>query len=207
MQIKYNSWDQVPIKLYKEIVEATKVDGDIERNVAVLAVLCDCTEDEIWNLPLPEIGALSSKLKWLDTFDFDRDVKFRKVRIGEYRCRVVDNMAEFTVAQYVDFNNLWSAEERDIAMLLTTFLVPEGKQYNNGYDILDLRGAIEENIAITNANSLCFFFLKSCHALMRGILIYLDYMTDRMRKKMTPEGRKDLDLLRRRIECSFGCLL
>lgn len=187
MQAKYNNWEQVPIKVYKEIQEIMEDEAlkGMDREVAIMAVLCDCPEDDIWNLPLSELGVLSNTLKWVNDFSFNQEVRFRKIKIGKFQCKVVDNMAEFSVAQYVDFNNLWRAEKRDISALLTTFLIPVGKDitYNKGYSIQELYEAIEANVPITTANALCFFFLKSLKTSTQDMLIYLDYILERMERK------------------------
>lgn len=207
MQIKYHSWEDVPIRVYKELVAANAEGDSMSRNVATIAILCDTTEEEVWNLSLPQIGALTSQLQWIKDFDFRKDFKkVRGVKAGKFDCALTDNMADFSVAQYVDFNALWSAPERDMAMLLTTFLVPRGHRYNEGYDILELRDAFEEGVSIAMANSLCFFFLKSLLISMRVTLIYWDYIAERMGKRMTPEAREEMERLRRRIECFYGSL-
>ena len=198
MQIKYNSWEQVPIKVYKEIQAVMEDDGlqGMDKDVAIIAILCDVPEDDIWNLPIGELGVLSRSLQWVNDFSFDQEVKFRKIKIGEFQCRVIDNMADFSVGQYVDFNNLWREEKKDISALLTTFLVPVGKDisYNKGYSVQELYNAIEDNVPITTANALCFFFLKSLRTLTQDMLIYLDYILQKeaRKKKVDPEVKKKL---------------
>lgn len=201
MDVKYTSWDHVPIKVYKEISRVLAEEGTpMEKDVRIYAILCDVSEEDIWNLTLPEIGALKAKVQWVYDFDFKKDVKYRKVNIGKYRCTITDNMGDFSVGQYMDFNNYWDAKDRDISMLLTTFLVPEGKKYNTDYDILDLRDEIELNLSITEANSLCFFFLRSLWDSMRATLLYLDYITSKMEKRMTPEARARMEEMRRTLQ-------
>lgn len=196
MQVKYNSWDQVPIKVYKEIQAVMEDDGlqGMDKDVAIIAILCDVPEEEIWNLPIGEIGVLSRSLGWVNDFSFDQEVKFRKIKIGKFQCKVIDNMTEFSVGQYVDFNNLWRAEKKDISALLTTFLIPVGKDisYNKGYSVQELYEAIDSNVPITTANSLCFFFLKSLAILTQDMLTYLDYVLQReARKKKTDPAVKE----------------
>ena len=198
MQVKYNSWDQVPIKVYKEIQAVMEDDGlqGMDKDVAIIAILCDVPDEEIWNLPIGELGVLSRSLQWVNDFKFDQEVKFRKVKVGKFECRVIDSIADFTVAGYIDFNNLWRAEKRDISALLTTFLVPVGKDitYNKGYSIQELYSAIDENMPITTANALCFFFLKSLRTLTQDMLIYLDYILEKeaKRKKTDPAVKEKL---------------
>lgn len=211
IEAKYKNWEQVPIKVYKEIQSIIEDEGlqGMDKDVAIIAVLCDCPEDDIWNMPVTQIGSLSRSLAWVNEFNFDHDVKFRKIKIGGFQCNVTDSMTDFSVGQYIDFNNLWRAEKKDISALLTTFIIPTGKTYNKGYSIQELYKAIEDNLPITTANALCFFFLKSLRTSIADMLIYLDYILERTEKKgrmMTPEIAEKIAQAREMLH-SFGSLL
>lgn len=164
LKIKYNNWDAVPISIYKKIVEINSDEGmeTMERNVASLAVLCDTTENDIWNLSMDDISRLTRKLDWINEFDFKKKWTIKHVTLNGRKYNVTYDIHKMTVAQYIDFQTAWkiSNATEKLVPVLACFLVPDGKKYGEGYDIEDVKNDIENNMPITMANSVCFFFMK-----------------------------------------------
>lgn len=199
MQIKIKSWDECPINTYYQIADLfDEPIPEVERNVALLAILCDCSEDEIWALPLPEVSALISQVNWIGHFDFNQKKEIKKINIGQFKCKVQNDLFNFSVAQYIDFQTYWKSRDRKLAEVISVFTVPEGCKYNSGYDLLELQKAIGNNISITTANSLCFFFLRSLVNLTRGLQIYLELETAKM--KATPKAQEKIQELRKKAK-------
>lgn len=201
-ELKIKSWNECPIGVYRQLVEIEKDPalGEYERAVAKCAVLCGCDEQEIWDLPMAEASKLFERTAWTGSFDFDRKLKFKKLKVGKYTCRVNANMQEFTVGQYFDFTSYWNADRGDnLENLLTVFLIPEGKKYGQDYDIADLKEEITWNLPLPVAQSVCFFFLKESVSLIEASRIYLDWQIKRMERKASPEARKELQAKREQL--------
>lgn len=195
-EIKIKSWNECPIGIYRRLAEVCTDPalGEYERAVAKTAILCGCDEQEIWDLPMDAASELFKKTAWTGEFDFDKDVKFKKLKVGKYVCRVDTDMQRFTVGQYFDFTSYWNTENKgeNLENLLTVFLVPEGKKYGQDYDVADLKEEITWNLPMTVAQSVCFFFLKELVSSIKVSLIYLDYQIDRMERKASPEAKAEL---------------
>ena len=194
-EIKIKSWNECPIGIYRRLAEVCTDPalGEYERAVAKTAILCGCDEQEIWDLPMDAASELFKKTAWTGEFDFDKDVKFKKLKVGKYVCRVDTDMQRFTVGQYFDFTSYWNADRgENLENLLTVFLVPEGKKYGQDYDVADLKEEITWNLPMTVAQSVCFFFLKELVSSIKVSLIYLDYQIDRMERKASPEAKAEL---------------
>ena len=198
MQIKITSWDNCPINVYYKIDEClSSTRPDYEKMIELISIVCEVDEDEVWALPLPEVSAISKRLDWINSFDFDKERRFKKINIGGNKCSVVPDLYNFSVAQYVDFQTYWKqGREHKLAEMLSVFIIPEGKKYNQDYDMLEFQRLIGDNVPLTTAQSLCFFFLKSLASSIRALQIYLDWETGKMEKKMTPESRKKMETLR-----------
>lgn len=194
-EIKIKSWNECPIGIYRRLAEVCTDHalGEYERAVAKTAILCGCDEQEIWDLPMDAASELFKKTAWTGEFDFDKDVKFKKLKVGKYVCRVDTDMQRFTVGQYFDFTSYWNADRgENLENLLTVFLVPEGKKYGQDYDVADLKEEITWNLPMTVAQSVCFFFLKELVSSIKVSLIFLDYQIDRMERKASPEAKAEL---------------
>ena len=72
--------------------------------------------------------------------------------------------------------------------MLSCFLVPRGKEYNEGYDILDVHNAIREEMSVAEVLALLAFFFKSWEKLIRSTLT----SSIREAMKIDPEGTRKL---------------
>lgn len=179
-------WSEITIADYKQINEITsrELDSDLEKSVAYLAVLMNEDEDKLWSLTLPELNALLEQTKWLNSeFTFNKH-PFKHIVINGEKYDVMVDIMKFTVAQYADFQIYWDhrTDPEWMAKLMTVFVIPRGKKYNDGYDAAALAETLENNLSITDFNSICFFFLLDLLNLTRGIALYSTWLTRKMRK-------------------------
>lgn len=119
---------------------------------------------ELRELPVGEIGRYS--LEFLK-----KDVPKERVRDryklgGQWYTGCFD-LTKVTAAQFFDFRNY--AKKDDFVGVLSCCLVPEGKEYNEGYDMEAVKSAIRE-MPITQAQTIGFFFKNQLVILLRCIL-------------------------------------
>lgn len=190
-------WSEITIADYKQINEITsrELDSDLEKSVAYLAVLMNEDEDKLWSLTLPELNALLEQTKWLNSeFTFNKH-PFKHIVINGEKYDVMVDIMKFTVAQYADFQIYWDhrTDPEWMAKLMTVFVIPRGKKYNDGYDAAALAETLENNLSITDFNSICFFFLLDLLNLTRGIALYSTWLTRKMRKN--PKMKDNIETL------------
>lgn len=77
------------------------------------------------------------------------------------------DITKLTTAQFFDFRNY--AQKDDFVGILTVCLVPKGKEYNEGYNIEDVRKDVL-SFPITDAQTVGFFFKNQLVVLLRAIL-------------------------------------
>ena len=175
IKIIYNNWDAVPIGAYKRIVEINNDEGmeTMAKNVASLAILCDTDEDSIWNLSMDEISRLTKNMDWINDFDFKKRWTIKHVTLNGRKYNVTYDLNKMSVAQYIDFQQAWRIQDatEKLVPVLSCFLVPDGHKYGDGYYIEEVRNDIENYLPITQANSICFFFLKKLLSSMKSSLI------------------------------------
>lgn len=175
MELHYKSWDNIPIKVYNRISQIIKETEEKteESIIPILSILYNVPEQEISSLKIMEVQKLIKETNWINKFSFDKEKKIEKLTINGVKCRVKYNLSDFTYQQYLDYNEYFSKIEEDpsyLANVLATFILPENKKYNDGYDLQQLTDDIEDTLPITQCQSLIYSFVTSCLESLSAIL-------------------------------------
>lgn len=98
-----------------------------------------------------------------------------------------------TTAQYIDFNNYLKDGEIDekYADILSVFLIPEGMEYNDDYDIEEVKADISKHMCITDALGIFSYFF---HYFVRFVEISQQYTSRRLKrmKSLTREEKQKI---------------
>lgn len=168
------SYDKLPIGAYLRIAEITEnIPDELQRNIAIISVLSGIPEEEILEMPYEKVEKMTSDAGFLLTQP--RPAQVRKVyEVGEWRLVPTLKKARITASQYIDFQELTArGVEEYFAQILACFLIPEGKKYNDGYDIEEVGEALREHLSIVDANALYAFFLRMFSKSIASTLNYL----------------------------------
>lgn len=205
IQVKKKRWEDITINDYKEIINITKkeLDSDLEKSISILAILCECTEDDLYSMNANKLYKLLSEIEWVkQPYKFNHNWNNKHITINGIKYDVVVDINKFTVAQYADLQIYWD-KRSDIdymAKLMTLFIIPNGKTYNNDYDIVQLADIIEDNVSINDFNSICFFFLKSCLISIKASLLYSNWqMMKLIMKEKDKEKKKQLKEIQKKL--------
>lgn len=191
-------WSDITISDYRKIIDINEreLDSDLEKSVGYLSVLMSKPEDELWSLNIMELKNLLENTKWLfeSEFTFNKH-PFKHLTINGEKYDICVDIMKFSVAQYADFQIYWDkrTDPDYMAKLMTIFVIPKGKKYNEGYDALELANTLEDNISITDFNSICFFFLLDLLNSTKAMALYSVWLTKR--KKKDPKLEKSLKQL------------
>lgn len=205
MELKYKNWNEVSINLYYKILDIIE-DADlsaVEKDLAICALLCDVSEEEVYNLSVTEANDLISKIQWLSTFEFSQKFKGGSFKISGQEYTIDVDLQHMTIAQYIDFQSFYKPSDlrQYYGNLLACFIIPKGKKYGEGYDVSDLAKQLTENLSIVKANEILFFFLKDCLLSIKASQIYLDYlMRKMMRKEKDPQKKVKIEALMEKIK-------
>lgn len=187
IKLVHGDWKDVSINLFYQIKKI--MDADLEetdRKIKILALLMDETEEEFSGRKIGEVQELAEQLNFMqkDPFIKTNDVKTLFINGAEYELRT--KLEDYSVAQYVDFQNYIKDGQNNLARMLSTVIIPVGKKYNDGYDIEELIQNIGDNLSIAHANYIMFFFTKklvSSIKITQGSLVWLKKMMN-LNKKM-----------------------
>ena len=185
------SYDKLSISKYMQIRELVKEDlADDELQVEILAVLNDCTADEVLKMPVLDYSECVRKSMFLADKPKVKGDCPKHINLNGKKYYVMRKVEELTAAQYIDYQTFMKDKDPDskLGEILSIFIIPEGKKYGEDYDITEVINEIKEYLPIMVAFNVCFFFRKKQIKYIKRTLIYLGLMMKiwKMRAK-TPE--------------------
>ena len=159
-----NNNDMITIEKHKQIQKLLK-DNNIEDMQAVqaewLAIYADTDVDSIMNYPVTKYHKLLERF-YADYFtDFSKAEPAIKDKYtaGDMVLIPMLDFTQITVAQMMDFSVLSTDPIENIEKLLAIFLIPKGKKYNDGYDLMEVQKAILK-MPFNEVSPLLAFFLR-----------------------------------------------
>lgn len=167
-----DNYKSLPLGKYLDICQVCKDESleEIERQVKILSILSDMTEEEILHLPIPKYKEMVVASRFLEDVDKNRHKAARLYIVGNWKLLPTMDYRKMETAQYVDFQTFAPMVETHMAELLSCLLVPVGCRYNEGYDILEVQQALKDNLSVTDALSLSAFFLTKYRNLIKDSL-------------------------------------
>ena len=192
------SWEEMKVKHLLKIRDISKLQmkSEEEKNLMVGAVLAEIPYEEFIQLPLSKTEEYMSNTEFL--FEKPKVKKVKKqYEINGKKYDLLKKANEMTVAQFIDFQMIQGdGFENHIPEMLAIFLVPEGHNYNDGYNNAEVVDEMME-IGCVEALSIADFFTKKYLKLMQHFLRYLPVMTKVMKimaKKKDKEMMKAIEL-------------
>ena len=160
----------LPVGVWLDIlaVNSDEAREDIDKQVGTIALLTGMTEREVLNLPIAEYSALARKADFLGVAPARLPRAARSYKCGDWTLRAQMDLRKITAAQYIDFQTFAPEGDKRLVELLSVVLIPDGKEYNDGYDIAEVQAAIREHLSVEQALSLTAFFLTKFAALIRS---------------------------------------
>lgn len=188
------SWRDVSINEYFELKEKLKdVSEPTDEVIIKVAFANNITEDDVWNKNINEFKDLQSKIEWMNSFNINENIKFKTIELEGEKFYIDTDLQNFTVAQYIDFQTFYpqrKENERILSNILSCFIIPKGKTYNEGYDIKDVVDKINNNLDILTANEIMFFFLKQSLISTWALVNYFNWQMKKL-KKSTKRKNKE----------------
>lgn len=204
MKTEPYSWESVSIDKYyaiKDIYDSS--DEKLDKDIQVISVIEEIPESEIWDMSIPELQKRINKLKFLDKFELKK-INPKKIVIEDETYCIQYDEKKMTVSQYVDWQTFVKMDFRQaIDKMLSVFVIPEGKTYNNGYDIVEVQSKFRRSMSFADAQScLNFIVVKYVESLKRS----LKYLARIAKREKNKEIEDQIQHLKETL-CSLGCAL
>lgn len=183
------TWNDIKIKDYLKIesIKDLQVPTDEEKDFMVGAYLNNMEYDEFISLPLNETKELMKNMLFLyDNPEVPKSVKKTYVMRGR-KYRLLKNAEDMTTAQYIDFQALMpDGYGKHPVEMLSIVLIPDGHEYNDGYD-KDLVMEDIMELPLVEGLAIADFFTKRFTRLIRRTLIQLDLTVRIVSRKIKDE--------------------
>ena len=154
----------ITIEKHKQIQRLLK-ENNVEDMQAVqaelLAIYADTDTDVIMSYPLTKYHKLLEKFyaDYFTDFSHAEPAIKDKYTAGDMVLVPMLDFTQITVAQMMDFSVLSVDPIENIEKLLAIFLLPKGKKYNDGYDLMEVQKAILK-MSFNELSPLLAFFLR-----------------------------------------------
>ena len=192
------AYKDLTIKKYKEIMAISDMETeDIDKQVKLISILSDFTEDDVYNLPLDKYGEYVDNLSFLFKEPKPLTRLPDTITLGDVKYIVLKRVDRMTAGQYIDLQT-YMKENLGVEYILSTILIPKGKRYGD-YDPIDVVSDISEYLDVETAMGIAFFLHKKLEYTIRGSLRYLDWMM-RILKRKNPKIKEKLEEARMQLK-------
>lgn len=199
MKLKYDSWDKVTLDVYnkiKAISDDTEMD-DMEKNVALVALMYDTSVTALYDIPINKLNKMITGLEWLK--EPPKFVIKEKYEINGRTYVLNVKMADFTVAQFTDYQN-YLKMENNTHLLLSVFLIPKGCKYNRDYDLEQAQRDMKD-LGIIDVKGITDFFSVAFAVLFKSTMdSSIRRMKKAMKKEKNPQKKSQLNETIQRME-------
>lgn len=106
-------WDKLTLSQFYDIQDAVyDIDDPIEQQIRLLSIVNDIPEEELLSYPLSQLRELNHTLAFLNRSPSPAPLQYDYVINGTTYC-FTPNLADLTVAQYVDYQNYLKEIEKE----------------------------------------------------------------------------------------------
>ena len=146
-----NNYKDLTLEKYLALREIDLEQEEIDIQSEMLAILNDCTVDEILSLKLTEYHNLVNEMSFL--LEEPKPLKKvpNEIKIGDKKYTVLRSARDMTAGQFIDYQTYIkdiNTAEKNLPLLMTCFCIPKGKKYGE-YDFVELASEYSEDEVIT----------------------------------------------------------
>ena len=191
------NWNDISIRKYNDIKQIFLEPNYSEEDKIILLINILFGVDTL-KLKTSELNKYIEQMKFLNSAPPKMRLK-DKYKLGEKYYILKRNLKDFTVAQWIDFQNFLKngSDTDNFSNLLSVFFIPEGQEeYGENYNIEEVRQDINNHLSIADATSIASFFLRYQKGLLIASLLYTRKkvlktpMNKTEKKKIKKEFRK-----------------
>ena len=191
------NWTDVSLRQYNDIKDVF-LNPDFSEEDRIILLINILFGIDALKLKTTELNGYVNQLKFLSTNPPKMKLK-DKYRLGQNTYFLKKDLKDFTVAQWIDFQNFLKngSNTDNYANLLSVFFIPDDEEeYGENYNVEQVRNDINNYLSIPDANSIASFFLTYRRALLIRSLLFTrkkvlkTSITKEQKRKVKKEFRK-----------------
>ena len=161
------NWTDISIRQYNDIKDVF-LNPEFSEEDRIILLINICFGVDALKLKTSELNKYLEQMKFLNSAPPKMKIR-DKYKLGENWYILKRNLKDFTVAQWIDFQNFLKngSDTDNFPNLLSVFFIPESQTEYGEYDIEQVRQDINNYLSIADATSIASFFL----AYQKGLLI------------------------------------
>lgn len=185
------TWDDVSVGQFTDIIKVSKSkDSELEKAIRYYCIIHNVSYDECTNMPIDE---MTRELKKVAFVAIEPKARFDglKIEINRNKYDITPSASHMTAGQFIDYQNTINGNSReDLSLLCALFIIPAGKKYGDGYDVLELRDELNDHMCIRDALGVSFFLQKSFTVLSTATLRFsIRKMKKAAKREKNPETK------------------
>lgn len=185
MKQKKYSWSDISINAASDIQDVCAMkwhndERDLSKLVELASIITRRPIEDFEKMKLTEWSVVKDDILSFLSTDIPKDVCTDRgiwqepyYNLNGTRYMVTTSRNKMTAAQYIDYTTYMAESKDDLVSLMSTILIPEGRDYGKGYDMERVKKDIGDHLPITRALGLGFFFTISSRSYAEAILHYL----------------------------------
>lgn len=192
-------WDDITVGQFS-LIRSAYNDPDMteeDRCIGLISFIFDVNPLE---LEFNDFQRMVRELEFVCTDVVPSEVK-KEYTLNGRKYTLQKAINHVSTAQYMDFHNYLKEGETDekYADIISVFLIPEGKKYNDGYDIEEVKEEISKYMSITDALGIFSYFF---HFFVRFVQISRRYTSRRLKrmKNLTREEKQKIEEITNQIQ-------
>lgn len=159
-------WEDVTFKQYLAINEINeRNNSETDKLLDITAVLNNIDVDKI---TITNFKDYAENIKFIS-----EDIPLAEIKDEYDSYTLQKELSSMSMKQYIDFTNYSKAN--DYVGVLSVFLIPKGKQYNEGYNIEEVRQYILTMSCVDVITIYAFFLMQS--------QIYMEHFRESLKQK------------------------
>lgn len=199
-KVPYN-WDFISGEKYWKIYDILYDDtiSDLEKQARLCSTIEDIPLNDFYNLPINEATDKIARLSFLNDFKLIHNYNPKSIQLGGYVCNLIQAQ-DMTIAQFIDYQNFITKSFKDnYDKILSIFIIPKGKNYNEDYDITEIQSLIVKmnwRVIQSLLNFILTGYLKSLH----HTLLYSVKWMKKLKGQEKQEMEQKILLLQQKIK-------
>lgn len=194
---KEMSWSDITLEKFHQIQDILAcVDEYTEANLVEAIYGVDTSNMSITELKQYGLSFMQSPIK-------NENIKLEeKYILNGRRYNSNINLTVIRTSQFNDFTNYAKEDSNNYEKLLSVFIIPEGHNYNDGYNMREVQDDIRQ-LPITVVMSMAFFMTKQ---LQMFAIIFQSYLAEETKKMNIPteEKKKMLEEIDKTISLAYS---
>lgn len=198
-----NNWDEITWKEYEQIEQILSADIPNDfKTVHLVSILTGMQVNQVENMQVTEFQKLLPHIEFLQTEPETHYHKF-EYTINDREYVFKGKLEDITTAMYIDYSTYMKDENKDVVKLMSVFLIPKGHDYNDGYDMEQVKSDIED-LCWLDVRAIAFFFKIQLGAYVLILKSSLQKTLKETMKGKTRQEKKEIKKQIKELEMSFN---